>query len=76
MPTLVDSYVHREKTAPVDMLAPNKNRDVTYQTDRNHISKTIGYLVGVVILGRSLQPTKTFHPFFILSLKWPKIVFW
>jgi hypothetical protein len=26
--------------------------------------------------GRSLQPTKTFHPFFILSLKWPKIVFW
>jgi len=32
------------------MLAPNKNRGVTYQTDENHISKTIGYLVGVVKL--------------------------
>jgi hypothetical protein len=32
------------------MLAPNKNRGVTYQTARNHISKTIGYLVGVVKL--------------------------
>ncbi len=32
------------------MLAPNKNRGVTYQTDGNHIIKTIGYLVGVVKL--------------------------
>ena len=30
------------------MLAPNNNRGMTYQTDGNHISKTIGYLVGVV----------------------------
>jgi len=32
------------------MLAPNKNRGVTYQTDGNHISKTIGYLDRVVKL--------------------------
>ena len=38
----VDSYT------PVDMLAPNKNRGVTYQTDENHISKTTVYLGGVV----------------------------
>jgi hypothetical protein len=37
---------HREK----DMLAPNNNRGMTYQTDGNHISKTIRYLVGVVKL--------------------------
>jgi hypothetical protein len=29
------------------MLAPTKNRSVTYQTDENHIGKTNGYLVGV-----------------------------
>jgi hypothetical protein len=32
------------------MLAPNKNRGVTYQTDGTHINKTIGYLAGVVKL--------------------------
>jgi hypothetical protein len=32
------------------MLAPDKNRGVTCQTDGNHISKPIGYLVGVVEL--------------------------
>jgi len=30
------------------MLAPNNNRGMSYQTDGNHISKTIGYLVGLV----------------------------
>jgi hypothetical protein len=30
------------------MLAPNKYRGVTYQTDGNYMSKTMGYLVGVV----------------------------
>ena len=49
-PTLVDSYISSWKRAPVDMLAPNNNRGVTYQTARIHISKTIGYLVGVVKL--------------------------
>ncbi len=46
----VDSFISSWKKTPVDMLAPNKNRSVTYQTDGNHISKTIGYLVGVVEL--------------------------
>ena len=46
----VDSFISSWKKAPVDMLAPTKNRSVTYQTDGNHISKTIGYLVGVVKL--------------------------
>jgi len=32
------------------MLAPNNNRGMTYQTDWNHISETIGYLVGGVKL--------------------------
>ena len=32
------------------MLAPDRNRGVIYQTDGNHISKPIGYLVGVVEL--------------------------
>ena len=36
------------------MLAPNNNRGMTYQTDGNHISKTIGYLVGVVKLAHYL----------------------
>ena len=49
-PTPVDSYILSWKRAPVDMLAPNKNRGVTYQTDRNHISKAVGYLVVVVKL--------------------------
>ena len=30
------------------MLAPNKNMGVTYQTDGNHLSKTMGYSVGEV----------------------------
>ena len=38
----------KRTTATVDMLATNKNRSVTYQTDGNHISKTIEYLVGVL----------------------------
>jgi hypothetical protein len=49
-PTPVDSYISSRKRAPVDMLSPNNNRGMTYQTDRNHISQTIGYLVGVVKL--------------------------
>jgi hypothetical protein len=32
------------------MLAPNINRGMPYQTDGNHISKIIGYLVRVVKL--------------------------
>jgi hypothetical protein len=30
------------------MLAPNKNRGVTYQTDGNHLGKTMGHSVGEV----------------------------
>jgi hypothetical protein len=30
------------------MLAPNKNRGVTYQTDGNPLSKSMGYSVGEV----------------------------
>jgi hypothetical protein len=30
------------------MVAPNNNRGRTYQTDGKHISKIVGYLVGVV----------------------------
>ena len=47
-PMPVDSYISSWKRASVDMLAPNKNRGVTYQTDRNQISKTMGYSVGEV----------------------------
>ncbi len=42
---------HRQidkKRARVDILAPNNNRGMTYQTDGNNLSKTNGYLVGVV----------------------------
>ena len=49
-PTSVDSDIASWKRAPVDMLAPNKNWGVTYQTDGNHTSKTTGYLFGVVKL--------------------------
>jgi hypothetical protein len=35
-----------QKRAQVDILAPNNNRGMTYQTDGNNISKTIGFLVG------------------------------
>jgi hypothetical protein len=48
MPTPVDSYISSWKRASVDMLAPNKNRGVKYQTDGNHLSKTMGHSVGEV----------------------------
>ena len=34
------------KRAPVDTLAPNNNRGMTYQTDGKLLSKMIGHLVG------------------------------
>ena len=36
------------KRARVDMLAPNNNRGVTYQTDEKHLNNMVEYFVGVV----------------------------
>ena len=36
------------KRAPVDMLAPNNNRGMTYQTDEKHLTYLREYLVGVI----------------------------
>jgi len=41
---------HREKRAPVDILAPNNNRGMTYQTDEKHLTNLREFLVGVVKL--------------------------
>ncbi len=49
-PMPVDSYISLWKRASDDMFAPNKNRGVTYQTDGNHLSKSMGYSVGEVQL--------------------------
>ena len=46
------------------MVAPNNNRGMTYQTDWNHKSKIIGYLVGVVKLAfYSLNTRLLLHVF-------------
>jgi hypothetical protein len=41
--------VKSSKRARVDILASNNNRGMTYQTDGNHLSRTIGYLVGGMV---------------------------
>ena len=43
---------HREKglQSPVDMLAPNNNRGMTYQTDEKHLTIFPEHFVGVVKL--------------------------
>jgi hypothetical protein len=38
------------KRAPVDMLAPNNNRGMTYQTDHMNQNKLVEYSAGVVKL--------------------------
>ena len=50
MPTLVDSLISSWKKAQIDMLAPNNNRGVTYQTDEKHLTNLREYFVGVVKL--------------------------
>ena len=49
-PTPVVSYISSWKRAPVDMLAPNNNRGMTYQTDEKHLTIFSEYFVGVVKL--------------------------
>ncbi len=46
----VDSYISSWKRALVDMLTPNNNRGVTYQTDEKHLTSLKEYFVGVVLL--------------------------
>jgi hypothetical protein len=48
MPTLVVLDISSQKRAPVDMLAPNNNRGMTYQTDEKNLNKTVEYSVGVI----------------------------
>jgi len=49
-PTPVDSYISSYKRARVDMLTPNNNRGVTYQTNEKHLTNLREYFVGVVLL--------------------------
>ena len=44
----VVSAISSWKRAPVDMLAPNNNRGMTYQTDEKHLTIFPEYFVGVV----------------------------
>jgi hypothetical protein len=39
---------HRRKRAPIDMLAPNNNRGMTYQTDQRHLNNLLENFVGVI----------------------------
>ena len=47
-PTLVVSDISLQKRAPDDMLAPNNNRGMTYQTDEKNLNNMVEYYVGVV----------------------------
>jgi hypothetical protein len=47
-PTPVVLDISSRKRAPVDTLAPNNNRGVTYQTDEKNLNNVIEYSVGVV----------------------------
>ena len=49
-PSLVVSDISSWKRAPVEMLAPNNNRGMTYQTDEKHWTNLREYFVGVVKL--------------------------
>jgi hypothetical protein len=46
MPVVLDMSLW--KRAPADMLAPNNNRGMTYQTDEKHLTIFPEYFVGVV----------------------------
>ena len=48
MPTPVVLDISSWKRARVDMLAPNNNRGMTYQTDEKHLNNMSEYFVGVV----------------------------
>ena len=50
MPTPVVSDIESWKRAPVDMLAPNNNRGVTYQTNKKYLTIFPEYFIGVVKL--------------------------
>ena len=50
MPTLVILVKTSWKRAPVDMLAPNNNRGMTYQTDEKYLNYMVKYSVEVVKL--------------------------
>ena len=49
-PTPVVLDISSWKRAPVDMLAPNNKRGMTYQTDKKHLTMFPEYFVGVVKL--------------------------
>ena len=49
-PMLIVLDISSGKRAPVDMLAPNNNRGMTYQTDKKNQNKLVEYSVGVVKL--------------------------
>ena len=61
MPKLVVSDILSWKRAPVDMLAPNNNRGMTYQTDEKNFNSMVEYSVGVVKLA---------HYFYITRFLW------
>ena len=42
------SNISSWKRAPVDILAPNNNRGMTYQTDKKHLTNSGKYFVGMV----------------------------
>ncbi len=69
----VDSYISSWKRARVDMLTPNNNRGVTYQTDEKHLTNLREYFVGVVLLVcysiNSLCDTSKMYEYRIKSLK-------
>jgi hypothetical protein len=50
MPRPVVSDISSWKRAPVDMLATNNNRGMTYQTDKKHLTIFPEHFVGVVKL--------------------------
>ena len=49
-PTPVVSSISSWKRARVDMLVPNNNRGMTYQTEENNLTYLVEYFVGVVKL--------------------------
>jgi hypothetical protein len=54
----VVSSISSWKRAPVDMLAPNYNRGMTYQTDEKHLSIFPECFVGVVNLAHYCYTTR------------------
>ena len=71
MPPLVVSDISSWKRAPVDMLAPNNNRGMTYQTDEKHLTIFPEYFVGVVKLAIAIN--RYSNRFLYVSLP---IIFW